>query len=103
VTLARITWRRRHPPPPALARGRNAVFVLLYACLLVMPVLGWIANSAFGFPPHCWWLVELPSIAAANKPPGFALLAVHVGGALWHHFVWKDGTLGRMMPGPRWG
>ena len=56
----------------------------------------------------------MPALVAKNNPLGFqllgvhkfagytllALLALHVGVALWHHFVRKDGTLRRMMPAP---
>jgi cytochrome b561 len=121
LTLARLAWRRRHPPPPNPAlsplvrRASKTVHGGLYACLLAMPPLGWAANSALGFPPHLWWLVELPAIAPAGKALGFgllgahralgyaivALLAAHVAGALWHHLVVRDDTLRRMLPAPR--
>ena len=123
LTLARLAWRLRHPPPPNPAlsplvrRASKTVHGGLYACLLAMPLLGWAANSALGFPPDFWWLVELPAIAPAGKALGFfllgahkalgyaivALLAAHVAGALWHHFVVGDDTLRRMLPPPRAG
>jgi len=121
IALARVAWRSRHPPPPpvnlppAIRRAQKVVHGGLYAALLAMPVLGWAANSALGFPPHFWWLVGLPSIAPEGKVLGFGLLgahralgyalilllALHVGGAFWHHLVRKDDTLRRMLPGSR--
>lgn len=121
ITVARLVWRVRHPPPPlanmphVLARLRHVVHGGIYAVLLTMPIVGWGGNSAYGFPPHFWWLIELPSIAPTDKALGalligahralgyalLALLVAHVAGALWHHFVWKDGTLLRMMPARR--
>ena len=122
LTLVRLAWRLRRPPPPPLPdwsplvrRASKTVHGGLYAVLLTMPIIGWAANSALGFPPDFWWLVDLPSIAPASKPLGFgllgahralgyaliALLVAHVGGALWHHLGVRDDTLRRMLPGAR--
>ena len=124
LTLARLAWRWRNPPPPrpsslppGLVLGERIVHAALYALLLIMPMLGWLADSALGFAPNYWWLVELPPLLEKNNPLGLwllgfhkwlgfallALLALHVGAALWHHFVRRDGTLGRMLPAPRDG
>lgn len=122
LTLARLAWRLRHPPPPPLPgwsplvrRASKSVHGGLYAVLLTMPIVGWAANSALGFPPHLWWVIQLPSIAPASKPLGFGLLGAHralgyalilllvahVAGALWHHLGARDDTLRRMLPGSR--
>ena len=124
MTLARAAWRATHPPPPPLPswtplvrRASKAVHGGLYAILLAMPLVGWAANSALGFPPDFWWLVPLPPIAPPSKALGFGLLGAHralgyalillliahVGGALRHQFVLRDGTLRRMLPAPRDG
>jgi len=122
LTLARAAWRLRHPPPPPLPswsplvrRASKTVQGGLYAVLLTMPIVGWAANSASGFPTTFWWAIELPAIAPANKNLGWGLigahralgyalivlLVAHVGGALRHHFVLRDDTLRRMLPGAR--
>lgn len=34
-----------------------------------------------------------------GAPLLFVLILLHIGGALWHHFIDRDGTLRRMLPG----
>lgn len=34
---------------------------------------------------------------------GYLVLALHAAAALFHHYVWKDNTLLRMMPSKRTG
>lgn len=108
-------WQR------ALARLVQGLLVLL---LLLVPLSGWAALSAladspqFG-PTHLWFFGTdrlLPRIWPArpfDDPLGYALfgrmhvwalwaglglLVLHLGSALWHHFVVRDGVLRRMWP-----
>jgi cytochrome b561 len=122
LTLVRIGWRLTHaaPPLPATlapweriaARVTHAAFYLL---LLVMPLLGWATSSSgkwgtgalFGVIP--WFDLPLGKSEALNETLGeahelaayltIALIVLHVAGALKHHFVDRDGTLSRMLPG----
>ena len=79
---------------------------MLYALALALPVSGWVINSvAAGVPFSVFWLVPLPSIVAPDerlerlaKLVHFSLLvalclvlAVHVGAALRHHFIKRNG------------
>ena len=88
----------------------NAVHGLLYLCLFAMPVLGWLGTGANGFPVEFFnW--KLPAILAKDKELGgllmelheivgwtlAALIIVHIGAALKHAFVKKDGVLKRML------
>jgi len=88
----------------------NAVHGLLYACLFAMPVLGWLGTGANGFPVEFFnW--KLPAILAKDKDLGgllmqlheivgwvlAALIIVHIGAALKHAIVKKDGVLQRML------
>lgn len=82
----------------------------LYALLLVMPVSGWLMSNAAGFPVSFFGLFELPDLVAKNDETMaiyqnihffaafvlIALIMLHAGGALKHHFIDKDATLKRM-------
>jgi cytochrome b561 len=128
LSVARVAWRLMNPPPPAppmpalqgaIARG---VHIAFYALIILMPLSGWIMVSAsprgiatelFGMVPwpHIPGLADLTpdTKRALHEPLEFVhsklawviivLLALHVGGALKHHFVDKDGLLARMAPG----
>jgi superoxide oxidase len=81
----------------------------LYALMLVMPVMGWLALSAAGKPIPFFGL-EMPPLMAPNKTwahdikelhetvgvAGYWLIGIHVAAALGHHYVLKDGLLSRM-------
>ncbi len=112
LVMARILWHRiSHVPAPLGATWRLAKWAhrALYACLIVMPLSGWIASSATGLDVIIFDQITLPAIAPVSEAwetVGFALhratayllmgvLAVHVAGALMR----RDGTLARMI----WG
>jgi cytochrome b561 len=120
IIVARLIWRLKHPPlplpdsvPMIQRAAAHATHWLLYLLLIVQPLLGWIATSAYGAQISVFNLVTLPSIWAENKPlseslfvlhqlVGFAialLLCAHVGAALFHHFVLRDRVLMRMVSG----
>ncbi|WP_374447192.1 cytochrome b [Stella sp.] len=119
LALFRVAWRIGHPPPPRIpplprlqAAAAEAVHGLLYLALLAMPVVGWIGNSAFGFPLEPFGLFRLPDLVAKDEALGrvlldlhgwagwavIGLLVLHVGAALHHHLVVRDLTLRRMLP-----
>ena len=57
LSIARLTWRLRHPPPPwpgymagPVRAGADAVHYALYAALILQPVLGFFTTNAYGFP-----------------------------------------------------
>jgi cytochrome b561 len=97
--LVRLGWRLGHAAPPLPAGtprlqrlAAHATHGLLYAAILVQPVLGLVAITAFGKT-----LGPLPRVAHGLL--SWAILAVvllHVSAALWHHFVKRDGLLSRM-------
>src|SRR5262249_37321 len=87
----------------------------LYALLLLVPVLGWLAISYYG--PFAPFGLPLPVLVAANDVQAtrfFALhryaayamilvVALHAGAALLHFLVLRDGVMARMPPGAgRW-
>ncbi|MGE7138699.1 cytochrome b [Luteibacter sp. NPDC031894] len=88
--------------------------VALYALLLALPLLGWAMSSAAGTPVHFFGLTLPPlvgededladALQAWHVDAAWALLVLvtlHLGAALWHHFVLRDHTLRMMLPGRR--
>jgi cytochrome b561 len=118
LVVIRLAWRITHPPPPLpddlpawqrLVSG--TVHRLLYALLLIQPIVGWWGTSAFGAPITVFWLFELPPLVSKDEAAakqilgghdiiGIALsatIAIHIGAALFHHFVRRDQVLRRML------
>lgn len=115
----RIVWRRLNPPPP-LPEGlpgwqRTASRVshlLLYAGLVIMPVSGFVGSKAGGYKASWFGLLEAPDLFGKNEAVNWwaeaihsttywtmtAVIAVHAGAALMHHYRWRDGVLRRMWP-----
>jgi cytochrome b561/polyisoprenoid-binding protein YceI len=121
VALARILWAFTQPKPGLLNPDRRAeaflaetVHWLLYGSLVLVPLSGWIDHAATaGFAPIRWPFGQsLPFVpkdqAIADFFAGLHLvlgrvllvtLLLHIAGALKHHFVDRDATLRRMLPG----
>ncbi len=112
----RACWRWFHPPPalpdrmPAWERiGAGANHLALYACMLIMPLTGYVASNfsqwgvkyfnAIQLPP---WGVDDERVYAffngahvATSYVFVALIAAHLAGAL-RHATRHDGILQRM-------
>ena len=87
------------------------VHFLLYALLLLQPFVGWIATAAYPAPVPIFGLFDMPAVWGADRPlsdrlfvvhrimgVSIGLLAImHIGAALHHHFVRRDGILRRML------
>lgn len=120
LVLARLLYRMSHPPPalPATVsasqrRAAGITHCALYGLLLLQAMVGWIATSAYRAPILVFWMFELPPIWHVDRPLSESLFAVHrvmglallgllvlhVGAALFHHFVLKDAVLRRMVRG----
>jgi cytochrome b561 len=119
LAVLRLAWRWANPKPElpttlkpyerVLARFTHA---MLYVLLFVMPLSGWMMSSARGFPVSWFGLFQLPDLVPKSKPLYHAMLtthgvlagvlaavvALHVAGALMHHFVKRDDVLRRMLP-----
>ncbi len=88
-----------------------ATHLSLYVLLLAMPILGWLTLSASG-EPIPFFGAHLPALVWPDKMlahklkeihetlgvVGYYLIALHVAGGLFHHYVRRDGTLRRMLP-----
>ena len=122
AAIARILWKTRNPPPPhpedlppLMRSAATATHHGLYALLILQPILGFLATNAWGFPMQgrtaYLGFIDLPKFMEAA--PGIAnvlswghtiggylflvLLVAHVGAAVFHHAIRKDGTLMRML------
>lgn len=123
LALARIAWALVQPRPGLLNAERRAeaglahmVHWLLYGSLVAVPLSGWIHHAATtGFAP-IWWPFgqSLPFVPQSESLSETAAglhyvlqwvltgaIGLHVAGALKHHFIDRDATLLRMLPGKR--
>ena len=118
LSALRLLWRLSHRPPadvpmPAWQqRAAHLTHYLLYALFFAVPLAGWAYSSAAGFPVVVYGVIPLPDFVPVDKPLagvlkalhhllafglGFAVL-VHIGAALKHQFIDRDGLLLRMWP-----
>ena len=115
LMILRALWRWRHPAPPlpampawqaTVARANHAV---IYACLFLMPLAGYLGSVFSGYPvkyfgitlPAWGWKDEAikNAMSAAHFTVSWVLLAavvLHVAAAL-KHWLWdRDGLAARM-------
>jgi cytochrome b561 len=128
LVLARILWRLSHPAPAlpgVYARleraAAHSVHLLLYGLMLLLPISGWLHDSAFkdaaAHPLSLFGIVPWFRIAAIQNMPAapkevlhgqlfavhvwasyalYALVGLHILGALKHQFVDRHAELQRM-------
>ena len=120
IVPLRLAYRLFNPAPPlpsempALQQfAARFTHWALYVLLIVQPIIGWIATSAYRAPTLFFWLFELPPIWPEDRPFSDAmfvvhrtlgitiavLISIHIAAALYHHFVLKDRVLARMVSG----
>jgi cytochrome b561 len=115
LMLVRVALRRAFPPPtysqPLTATERvlsRTTHLLIYVVLLGMPIGGWLATAAGGYPVQFFdW--ELPGLIGKNDALSerlfqlhgigglilTALVVLHTAGGL-RHWRRKDGIMRRM-------
>ncbi len=118
VIRAAIRLTRGAPPlePNIPGWQRFAAYVshyAMYMLIFLVPLTGWAATSACCKPVNLFWTIPL-SLPVPDSEDlakrifkfhyGFvytlaAIVAVHVSAALQHHFIRRDRTLVRMLPG----
>lgn len=118
LTLYRLRFRLAHPPAPLpdempiiMRLAAHANHWALYLALIAMPILGLLASTAWGFPFSWLGVIPIPLPFGKNEALaqffsllhfigawalGLAILA-HVGGALYHGVIRRDGILQRML------
>lgn len=118
LVMARLWWRGTHPPPALppeageLARAlARPVHLLLYALLLVTPILGIVTfiwhgrvfdfglfRVDFGVQKNRAIFHPTEDIHGYLAYTLFTLAGLHALAALWHQFVRRDGVMSRMWP-----
>lgn len=114
IVLAQIAWRVRQPVPghstlPAWQRrAARLTHGLLYLCMLVIPLSGYLGSTFTRYPVRYFgvvlpdWNRDWPAakqlmsnIHLAAVWLFMALVALHVAAALWHWWQ-RDGVSSRM-------
>ena len=124
LSVLRLLWRVTHRPPalPAAIQAamprwqhlaHHGTHHLMYLLFFAVPLLGWAASSAKGFPIVWLGVLPLPDLLPVNQDLGktlqglhglaawglIGLVGLHVAAALKHQFIDRDGLLNRMRPG----
>src|SRR5690606_4999356 len=116
----RLAWRLyagAPKPEPGTPLWQNlvasATHWAIYALALAMPISGWLYDSASGLRALKFFgLATVPKLVAPNPDIKdtshavheygawllIALILMHAGAALYHHFIQRDRTLLRMLP-----
>jgi cytochrome b561 len=125
LSVFRLIWRFMNPPPalpPTMPAWEKAAAWLshwaLYGFIIIMPLSGWLMVSASAKYPIVFFglgeapFIPMPADAALTKQIGhstdlihyylglgaIALILVHAGAAMKHHFLDRDFVLVRMLP-----
>ncbi len=92
----------------------KVLHLAMYVFMLGMPILGWLILSGEG-KDIPFYGVNMPALMEKNKETaklvkelheiggtiGYFLVGIHAVAALFHHYVIKDNTLLRILPGKR--
>jgi cytochrome b561 len=117
LAVVRLIVRLRNPPPPLPADlpavqklAAHASHYLLYILMLLIPLVGWAMLSAGGYPVMLSHSLRLPPIFPVSGT-AFAILRhahawlamllfltflAHLGAALYHGLIRRDGVLWSM-------
>jgi cytochrome b561 len=119
--ILRLIWRMTNPPPPPEATRFGVLMeyaaklshFALYALLVAVPLAGIVVQLKRGnvLPVFGFWEFASPwpadrtvarTVLRAHEYLANTLLilaGVHSAAAIVHHWVWRDRTLLRMLPG----
>ena len=119
LAVLRLVWRWMNPVPDLRAETKpweralaRISHVLLYGLIFALPISGWLMSSAKNFPVSWFSVFQLPDLVAPDEALFrqmrdlhhvlFAALvvvaALHIAGALKHHFIDRNDVLKRMLP-----
>jgi cytochrome b561 len=114
LVALRLAWRASHPVEDAAGMPRwqhavaQATHGMLYACMLLMPVSGFLGSAFTRYPirffgaalpvPHVDWPAAKQLMADFHLAAAYAfvaLVALHLAAATWH-WLQRDGIAARM-------
>ncbi|MBX2884928.1 MAG: cytochrome b/b6 domain-containing protein [Granulosicoccus sp.] len=126
LVIVRLVWRMGHTPPALPEHMKqweltaaHLTHILLYALMIVIPLSGWIMVSAspLNLPTLLFNTIHwphLPPFSSLENKEAISglfhrihaiaasimilLLLAHIGAALRHHFLLRDGVMARMSP-----
>ena len=123
LSVVRLLWRFTHRPPPLPAAmpgwqrlASHVTHWSFYTLMFVMPLLGWamVSTSELPIPTVLYGLIALPDMPGVPEAKAtaerfrmlheigakvfIALIILHIGAALKHHFADRDDVLKRMVP-----
>jgi len=118
LSALRLLWRLFNQPPVDVPMPRwqalaaHATHWFLYAAFFAVPLSGWAYSSAAGFQIVWFGVLPLPDFVPKDEAlaetlktlhhlAAYALAAgvvAHVGAALKHQFIDRDGLIRRMIP-----
>jgi len=120
LVVVRLINRLRHPAPPLpagmpglLRFAAHASHVVLYALMIALPLVGWAMLSAAHIPVVLYGSLHLPPIVPANAALYatlrgahtvlalllFLTFLAHLGAALMHALIFRDGVFESMTSG----
>lgn len=119
LMILRMIWLKVSPNPQPIGTNRKEIVLshivkgFLYLAMLGLPITGYVMVSLNGGDINVFGQFILPNVFDVDKEStlravakfvhvyvGFfitAIVALHIAGALKHHFVLKDNTLLRML------
>lgn len=119
LTAGRLTYRLVKGAPPDeptlewwQKAGSHLVHWAMYGLLLMVPLMGWLGVSYFP-SLTIFGLFDLPALVKPDEETAKRVLWLHgwlaillafcvsghIGAALFHYFIRRDGVLRRMLPG----
>jgi cytochrome b561 len=120
LAVFRLFWRATHRPPALPAsipswqqRAAHGLHWLLYTLMFVVPLTGYLHRMAGGHPVSFFGLGNLPVLIGKDEPLRLLtdtlhvtlvwvlciLVVGHIGAALKHRFIDRDGVIQRMLGG----
>lgn len=119
LMVSRLLVRGRYPAPPIEPKPKplytglsHLVHLVIYLMFITLPLLG-VAAKYYGGREWFAFGISMPVAAEGNEDvemqlraihafianASYFVIALHAGAALVHHYLWKDNTLLRMLPG----
>ncbi len=118
LVIVRLIYRVQNGAPPDeptlepwQRMASHVTHWSLYGLLILVPLMGWISVSLYG-ARDIFGLFSLPALWTVNQEASktafllhnilgkvmLTLIFLHIGAAIFHHFIRKDGVLRRMLP-----